>query len=127
MGVIFMFAGTLALSSVPQGLPGWIYVVCILPANIGGGFMYPGTFMSVLAVSEQVEQAVVTSTLILWRSMGTVLGVALSSLVVQNTLYIFLERNVSGPDKDKVYLFSFSTIFVPHSYPRLCVGLKLIF
>ena len=99
-----MFAGTLALSSVPKGLQGWVYVACMLPANVGGGFMFPGTFMSVLAVSEQVEQAVVTSTLILWRSMGMVLGVALSSLVVQNTLYLFLERNVSGPEKDKVCL-----------------------
>lgn len=112
LGVLFMFLGAIALSAVPKGLPGWIYVLCILPANIGGGFMFPGSFMSVLAVSEQAEQAVVTSTLILWRSMGMVLGVALSSLVVQNTLYLFLERNVSGPEKDKVcinpHLFLYS-------------------
>lgn len=112
LGVFSALAGTLALSSVPRGLPGWMYVACMLPANVGGGFLFPGAFMSVLAVSEQVEQAVVTSTLILWRSMGMVLGVALSSLVVQNTLYIFLERNIEGPEKDKV---RFVFIFVPFS------------
>ena len=31
-----------------------------------------------------------------------VLGVATSSLVVQNALRIYLERNVQGPDKEDV-------------------------
>jgi len=65
--------------------------------------MFPGTFMSVLAVSSQADQAVVTSTLILWRSMGNVLGVAISSLVLQNALLIFLEQKVIGPDKEDVH------------------------
>jgi hypothetical protein len=107
-GVFFMLLGTITMTSMQRGWPGWVYVLCILPANVGGGFMFPGTFMSVLAVSEQAEQAVVTSTLILWRSMGTVLGVALSSLVLQNTLYMYLEQNVSGPNKDKVRSSYFS-------------------
>lgn len=63
----------------------------------------PGSFMSVLAVSEQGEQAVVTTTLVLWRSMGQVLGVAVSSLIVQNSLVGFLNANVVGPDKEKVF------------------------
>ncbi len=102
LGVIFLQIGTVALSAMQRGWPSWVYVLCLLPSNIGQGFMFPATFMSVLAVSEQAEQAVVTSTLVLWRSMGMVLGVAISSLVLQNTLYIYLEENVSGPDKAKV-------------------------
>ena len=58
--------------------------------------------MAVLAVSEQAEQAVVTSTLILWRSLGMVMGVAASSLVMQNSLLIYLNRLVIGPDRDSV-------------------------
>jgi len=69
---------------------------------MGQGFLFPAAFMSVLVVSEQAEQAVVTSTLILWRSLGTVLGVATSSLVVQNALLVYLEKNVVGPDKEDV-------------------------
>jgi hypothetical protein len=60
--------------------------------------------MSILAVSSQADQAVVTSTLILWRSMGNVLGVAISSLVLQNALLIFLDQKVIGPDKEDVGL-----------------------
>lgn len=123
LGVLFTLAGALSLSSVPRGLPGWVYVACILPANVGGGFLFPGSFMSVLAVSEQVEQAVVTSTLILWRSMGMVLGVALSSLVVQNTLYMFLERNVSGPEKDKVCSIAIFSHVRVGKRPRLTIDL----
>lgn len=102
LGVIFLIIGTTAMSSMQRGWPGWVYVVCLLPSNIGQGFMFPATFMAVLAVSDQAEQAVVTSTLVLWRSMGMVLGVAMSSLVLQNTLYLYLEQNVSGPDKAMV-------------------------
>lgn len=58
--------------------------------------------MSILSVSEQKEQAVVSSTLILFRSMGMVSGVASSSLVVQNALVFYLNKFVTGQDKEKV-------------------------
>lgn len=64
--------------------------------------------MSILVVSEQKEQAVVSSTLILWRSLGMVLGVASSSLVVQNALVHYLDKFVVGPEKDEVSSTSLS-------------------
>ncbi|KAL3427263.1 hypothetical protein PVAG01_00772 [Phlyctema vagabunda] len=102
LGTLLMIAGTVMLSWMRRGLPDWFYVFCLVPSAMGQGFMFPATFMSVLAVSDQSEQAVVTSTLILWRSMGMVLGVASSSLVLQNALVIYLNQIVSGPDKLKV-------------------------
>jgi hypothetical protein len=102
LGVICLVAGTIALSCMQRGMPDWAYLLFLVPSAMGQGFMFPATFMSVLAVSEQAEQAVVTSTLILWRSLGTVLGVATSSLVVQNALLAYLEKNVQGPDKEDV-------------------------
>jgi MFS family permease len=110
IGTIFLFIGAVGLSFMQKGLPNWAYLFFLVPSAIGQGFMFPATFMAVLAVSEQREQAVVTSTLILWRSLGMVLGVALSSLVVQNALLVYLERNVVGPDKEDVsypYYLSF--------------------
>jgi len=102
LGVIFLFIGTLGLSLMQRGLPNWAYLFFLVPNAIGQGFMFPATFMAILVVSEQREQAVVTSTLILWRSLGMVLGVATSSLVLQNALLVYLERNVVGPDKEDV-------------------------
>jgi hypothetical protein len=101
-GTIFLLVGTTGLACMQRGLPSWAYLLFLIPSNIGQGFQFPGTFMAVLAVSEQSEQAVVTSTLILWRSLGMVVGVAASSLVMQNALLIYLNQKVVGPDKETV-------------------------
>jgi hypothetical protein len=101
-GTILLLIGTTSLVFMTRGLPSWAYLLFLAPSSMGAGFMFPATFMAVLAVSEQSEQAVVTSTLILWRSVGMVLGVAASSLVLQNALLFFLEKNVTGPEKEDV-------------------------
>ncbi|UQC89772.1 major facilitator superfamily transporter [Colletotrichum lupini] len=101
-GAVGLLVGTIALSAMRRGWPSWVYLLCLVPSSIGQGFQFPGTFMAVLAASEQREQAVVTSTLILWRSLGMVLGVASSSLVVQNALVGYLDEYVQGPEKDEV-------------------------
>jgi hypothetical protein len=102
-GVVLILLGTAGLSSMGRGLPNWAYMLFIVPSSMGQGFMFPATFMAVLAVSEQAEQAVVTSTLILWRSLGMVMGVASGSLVLQNALLYYLNEYVVGPDKEKVH------------------------
>jgi hypothetical protein len=103
-GTILLLIGTVGLSTMQKDMPDWAYLLSLVPLSMGQGFMFPGTFMAVLAVSEQAEQAVVTSTLILWRSMGMVLGVASSSLVLQNALRYYLEAMVIGPDKEDVII-----------------------
>lgn len=74
--------------------------------------------MAVLAVSKTEEMAVVTGTLILWRSLGSVIGVAVSSLVVQNGLVRYLDYYVTGPDKYDVSHFL--------SYNRASLGERLV-
>ena len=64
--------------------------------------MFPASTVSVLAISTHDDQAVMTSTLGLWRNLGTVMGVAISSLIVQNGLVVYLEKYISGPDKADV-------------------------
>ncbi|KAH7411107.1 major facilitator superfamily transporter [Cadophora sp. MPI-SDFR-AT-0126] len=102
LGCVFFLIGTVALSFMHRGLVDWAYLLFLVPQSIGQGFVFPATFMAILAVSKQADQAVVTSTLILWRSMGSVLGVATGSLVLQNALLIYLEKLVIGPDKEDV-------------------------
>lgn len=69
---------------------------------MGQGFSYPSVSLSMLATSTTEDLAVATSTLILWRSLGTVMGVAVSSLIVQNALIYFLGQLVTGPRKEEV-------------------------
>ncbi|KAM4056770.1 major facilitator superfamily protein [Hirsutella rhossiliensis] len=98
-GTLFYLAGCLCLCLLRRDLPSALYLVALVPSSLGQGFQFPGTFMAILACSPQSEQAVVTSTLILWRSLGMVLGVASSSLVLQNALVHYLDRYVQGPDR----------------------------
>jgi len=63
---------------------------------------FPATSLAVLATSTQEDQAVMSSTLILWRSLGIVMGVSISSLILQNALKMNLEKLVTGHNKAKV-------------------------
>lgn len=95
LGTVLTFLGTIVLSSMQRGWPTWAYLFCLIPCSLGQGFHFPGTFLAVLAASEQSEQAVVSSTLVLWRALGSVLGVACSSLVLQNSLLVYLVRYIT--------------------------------
>lgn len=64
--------------------------------------MFPASTISVLAISTHEDQAVMTSTLGLWRNLGTVMGVAISSLIVQNGLVFYLQQFLTGPNKLEV-------------------------
>lgn len=102
LGAVMYLFGTIVLATMRPGWPEWLYLLCLLPTSAGQGFQAPGTFIAVLAASEQQAQAVTTSTLLLWRSIGLIIGVASSSLVVQNALVWYLEAYVDGPEKETV-------------------------
>ena len=70
LGTVLVFIGTVALSSMQIGMPTWLYLVFLVPHSMGQGFLFPGAFIALLSLSEQDEQAVVTSTMTLWRSLG---------------------------------------------------------
>jgi hypothetical protein len=98
LGSFLTVIGTTILSNLQRGWPTWGYLLALVPSSMGQGFLFPGSFIAVLAASAQGEQAVVTSTLVLWRALGSVLGVAGSSLVLQNALLACLRELVTVGD-----------------------------
>ncbi|EDU42104.1 conserved hypothetical protein [Pyrenophora tritici-repentis Pt-1C-BFP] len=76
----------------------WLIVVGSLAMLLGA----TSTSLAVLATSTQEDQAVMSSTLILWRSLGIVMGVSISSLILQNALKMNLEKLVTGHNKAKI-------------------------
>jgi len=94
--------GATCLSTMWKGIPTWLSTIFVIPPSAGQGLMFPATTLAVLATSTQDDQAVMTTTLVLWRNLGIVMGVAISSLIVQNTLSTFLEQFMTGPEKAKV-------------------------
>lgn len=102
LGAVSMLIGGVCLSSMWHGIPSWLANVFVVPGAMGGGLMFPATSIAVLATSIQEDQAVMTSTLSLWRNLGIVMGVSISSLIVQNSLAAYLDQIVTGPDKLEV-------------------------
>ena len=102
LGSLSMLLGAVCLSAMWDGIPNWVATIFLVPASIGQGLSFPAASVAVLATSTQEDQAVMTSTLILWRNLGTVMGVSFSSLILQNTLTAYLNQLVTGPDKDEV-------------------------
>lgn len=81
----------------------WKYLVYLFPANFGQGIAYPSILFTFLAAFEHRDQAVATSMVYLFRSVGTVWGVAASSTLIQNILSTRLPIALEGiPNKDKV-------------------------
>jgi hypothetical protein len=77
-------------------------MICVSFSSLGQGFSFPSVMVSVLATSEQDDQAIATTTLGLARNLGAVMGVSISSWIFQNVLYYQLERNVKGVEKDHI-------------------------
>ncbi|RYP78545.1 hypothetical protein DL771_000498 [Monosporascus sp. 5C6A] len=100
LGTSLYVLGTAALASIQRGWPTPLYLLLLMPSSMAQGFQFPGTFVALLASSTQREQAVVTSALMLWRALGSVLGVATSSLVLQNALFRYLSLYVVADGVD---------------------------
>ncbi|KAF2009951.1 MFS general substrate transporter [Aaosphaeria arxii CBS 175.79] len=104
VGSLGMLLGGICMSVMWDGIPEWVATLFLFPPSIGQGLSFPASSIAVLATSTQADQAVMTSTLILWRSLGIVMGVSLSSLILQNALTAYLHDLVTGPDKDEIIL-----------------------
>ncbi|KAF2188204.1 MFS general substrate transporter [Zopfia rhizophila CBS 207.26] len=104
IGSLCMLLGAVCLSAMWDNVPTWLATIFLGPASIGQGLSFPATSLAVLATSTQEDQAAMTSTLTLWRSLGTVMGVACSSLILQNALTAYLNKLVTGTDKDEIIL-----------------------
>jgi hypothetical protein len=101
-GAVTLVFGCVCLSLLRADLPQAVYVAVMVPSSISQGFLFPGAFMSILATTPHRDQAVITGTLVLWRSLGLVIGVAYSGLVVQNGLRYYLRLWIDAPDKEDI-------------------------
>jgi MFS family permease len=104
-GGISGLLGAICLSTMWKDIPAWLTTIFIIPPSAGQGLMFPATTLAVLATSTQEDQAVMTTTLVLWRQLGIVMGVAVSSLIVQNALSLYLQQFVTGSEKAEVGFF----------------------
>ncbi|KAK6854020.1 hypothetical protein PG995_010832 [Apiospora arundinis] len=102
-GASFFLAGALTLTQLTWHTPPLVAVLALVPTSVGQGLQNPGTFLAVLAASGRDRQAVATSIMVLVRSVGQVVGIAASSLLLQAGLRHYLDVLVEkGPGRDEV-------------------------
>ncbi|KAK8081184.1 transporter [Apiospora hydei] len=96
-------AGALCLARLPgRSTPHWLAVAALVPTSVGQGLQNPGTFIAVLASAaeeggkRQNRQGLATSVMVLVRSVGQVVGIAASSLLLQGSLRHYLGQLVVG-------------------------------
>ncbi|CAG8164483.1 unnamed protein product [Penicillium salamii] len=102
IGVCSMILGGFAAASMGMDTSHPVAMICISFSSFGQGFAFPSLMVSMLATSKQEDQAVATTTLGLWRSLGSVMGVAVSSWIFQNALIYHLNQKVTGVEKDHI-------------------------
>jgi MFS family permease len=117
-GAFVYLVGSVAICLISKDTSKFLTLILITGVPLGQGFVFPNTMMSALAVSSQRDQAVVTTTIGLWRNLGVVLGVALSSLVFQNRLAVNLRSFVGGPGRDEVIRTVRSSVEAIKSLPK---------
>ena len=108
-GAIIMLLGSICISRLSRMIPGWLGLIFLIPSFLGQGFMFPATYLCMLRVSPVQEHAVTTSTVMLWRQLGSIMGIAVSTLVVQNRLSFHLWQTVTGAHKAEVSINSIAS------------------
>ena len=102
IGGVFLLLGGLAAGSMGISTPNAVAMICVSFSSLGQGFSFPSMMVSILATSEQDDQAIATTTLGLARNLGSVMGVSISSWIFQNTLFYELDHRVTGPEKGHI-------------------------
>jgi len=73
LGSILYLIGSVAISCITKNASEIVSLILVTGVPLGQGFVFPNTMMSALAVSDQADQGVVTTTIGPWRSLSVVL------------------------------------------------------
>lgn len=102
-GVFLMALGNFLFLFIEKDSPNWLVGLFLIPANLGQGITFPATLFTFIFAFPKSRQATATSTLYLFRSIGSVWGVAMSTGVIQLYFGKSLRSNLKGLlDEDKI-------------------------
>lgn len=103
IGISLMFLGNFLFLFIEKTSPNWLIGLFLIPANLGQGITFPKTLFTFIFMFSKSDQATATSTLYLFRSIGSVWGVAISAGVIQLSFAGLLRSNLKGLlDENKI-------------------------
>ncbi|KAI5478711.1 MFS general substrate transporter [Pseudohyphozyma bogoriensis] len=82
--------------------PDWVFWVTMSPGGIGFGAIITITLVALISAVPPESMAAATGCSYLFRATGSVLGISLSTAILQNTLQTELVKVIKGPDADEV-------------------------
>lgn len=95
-GIILMFFGNALFLFIKKSTPEWLVGLYLVPANMGQGITFPSTLFTFIFGFYKENQASATSTLYLFRSIGSVWGVAGSAGLIQDLVAKNLLRSLKN-------------------------------
>ena len=112
-GALMTLAGICCLPLLGSNVSSWASLFLLVPLSSGTGFLSPTAAILLLRTSPPKEHAVSIGAFILWRKLSSVIGVAFSTLLLQNMLTRFLEKTITGSHREEVCIRT--SFFNPHS------------
>ncbi|KIK92448.1 hypothetical protein PAXRUDRAFT_792966 [Paxillus rubicundulus Ve08.2h10] len=117
---IFPFVGIVLITLLREDSPSWQQWFSIIPLGFGNAIVFQTVFIALLVHLPRGQMAVGTGFGQLFRGLGQVGGVAISSAVFQYKLDTELNRNIVGPHAEEIIrLIRHSTLVVPDLPPDL--------
>ncbi|KAJ6630347.1 MFS general substrate transporter [Mycena sp. CBHHK59/15] len=95
-----LVAANFILASWNSGTPEWLLFTTLMPAGFGYAAMLTTTLLALIASVPRDDIPLATGLSYLFRTLGQVLGVALSSALTQTLLAKNLRSRIIGPDAD---------------------------
>lgn len=100
---VFLFTGVVGTST-------FVISAGLIAMGFGNGIGVTSTLIAVIAAAGSEEQAVATAVSYLFRALGMVTGVSVSSMLVQGSLRRELSRTLNGTDAEEVSLPFLTTV-----------------
>ncbi|KAK9899963.1 MFS general substrate transporter [Cystobasidium minutum MCA 4210] len=82
--------------------PEWIYWISMIPGGIGYGAILTSTLIALLSSIDPADTAAAIGVTYLFRATGSVLGIAVSTSILQQSLKNNLTKYFSGKHADKI-------------------------
>ncbi|KAF8834483.1 vacuolar amino acid permease [Paxillus ammoniavirescens] len=117
---ILPFVGIVLITLLREDSPSWQQWFSIIPLGFGNAIVFQTVFIALLAHLPREQMAVGTGFGQVFRGLGQVGGVAISSAVFQYKLDAELNRRIVGPDAEEIIrLIRHSSLVVPDLPPEL--------
>lgn len=104
IGSLIMLIGGFMVATFGEHTANWRYISFLMPTQFGNSLLMPAVLFSILAHFPRADHAVATGACYLIRSIGLVLGVAVTNTIAQNSLSTVLPRLLQDmPNKNELF------------------------